>query len=464
MALELDHDRLVEALKEPDFYPHPVAGVEFLQTHISSVFLTGDYAYKLKKRVDFGFLDFTTAELRRKFCEAEVALNRRLAPSVYLRVAAITLEEGRPVLDGDGAPVDYLVVMRQMDGTRLGPEVLARGELTAEMIDDLVDILVPFYRQAATGKGVDCHGTVEAVRFNTDENFAQTADFVGTALSRRRYDEIRAFTDGFYDSHAELFERRIAEGRIRESHGDLHLGNICFEDETQIFDCIEFSERLRCGDVAVDLAFLAMDLDFRGLPDLAQGLIRRFVELSGDTELPELIDFYRCYRAYVRGKIACFTLSAPGLSEAARAEQLDLARRYFALAHRYAGGRPPAMVVLYGLMGTGKTSLGRYLGDRPGWQVVNSDVVRKRLAGLEENTRVWVPYGHGLYSAEMTARTFDEMFRLAGEELRQGARVVLDGSFKRQSDRDRALESPRSSAGGSRRARARWTSRTAGWS
>ncbi len=333
----MDHASLVETLQTPAPYGHPVDRVEVVQTHISSVFLTGDFAYKLKKPMNFGFLDFTTAELRRRYCEAEVELNRRLAPSVYLRVLPVTVEDGAVVLDGAGEAVDWLVQMRQMDRTHLGPAVLARGALDAAKIDSVVDLLVPFYVAARTGPGVDEHGSVAAVKFNTDENFAQTEGFVGSALSREQFSLTRAFTNRFYADHGPLFARRVAEGRIRESHGDLHLGNIVFEPGgTIIFDCIEFNERFRCGDVAVDLAFLAMDLDFQGRPELSRHLVASFVEHSGDRELPALLDFYATYRAWVRGKIACFTSADPGLDAAGQRQQLELAQRYFALACSYA--------------------------------------------------------------------------------------------------------------------------------
>lgn len=334
----MDHATLVEAMKEPGFYDHPVASVSYQQTHISSLFMTGDHVYKLKKPVDFGFLDFTTAELRRQCCEQELKLNRRLAPSVYQRVTPITCEHGQPSLDGAGEVVDWVVVMRQLDHQLLGPAVLAAGELSADKIDAVVDIMVPFYQHAATGPGVDEYGRIETVKFNTDENFEQTAGNVGTAISEPRYTHIRAYTNRFYEQNEQLFERRISQGWVRECHGDLHLGNIFFESPPVIFDCIEFNERFRCSDVAVDLAFLVMDLDFQGLPELARRVVERYVSSSGDHELPLLIDFYCCYRAYVRAKIACFTAADPALDEAAREQQIELARRYFNLAYHYAGG------------------------------------------------------------------------------------------------------------------------------
>jgi uncharacterized protein len=332
----MNHAHLVEAMRHPAFYPHPVGEVEYLQTHVSSVFLTGRYVYKLKKPVDFGFLDFTTPELRRRCCEKEVELNRRLAPELYLGAEPVVMREGRATLGGVGEAVDWVVVMHQLDQRLLGPAVLEAGALTAEKIDGVVDLLVPFYQRVATGPGVDEYGAMEVVKFNTDENFQQTAPFVGAALPPADYEAIMAYTNAFYRERGELFRRRVANGCIRECHGDLHLNNIFFQDPPVIFDCIEFNERFRCSDVAVDLAFLVMDLDFQGRPELARRVVERYVEQSGDHELEELIGFYACYRAYVRGKIACLTSADPGMDPEARKGQLALAGRYFHLALRYA--------------------------------------------------------------------------------------------------------------------------------
>ncbi len=332
----MDHFSLVEAMKAPAFYPHSVDALEFIQTHISCVFLTGEFVYKLKKPVDFGFLDFTTLDLRRENCLKELELNRRLAPSVYLRVEPVTLDGGAPTLSGSGPEVDWVVVMRQLDQDLLGLRVLERGELTLGKIEAVVDRLVPFYLTAKTGPGVDEFGSLETVKFNTDENFEQTAGFVGVALPRGQFEVIRAFTSGFYQENHDIFQRRISGGWIRESHGDLHLGNIFFEDPPVIFDCIEFNPRFRCGDVAVDLAFLVMDLDFQGKPELARRVVERYVERSADTGFLELVDFYSCYRAYVRGKIACFTSADPAIDDEGRKKQLTLASRYFDLSYHYA--------------------------------------------------------------------------------------------------------------------------------
>ena len=437
----MDHASLVAALREPSFYPHPVDEVEFLQTHISSLFLTGERVYKLKKPVNFGFLDFSTLELRERYCRAEVELNRRLAPEVYLGVVPLTGEEDHLQLSGSGPIVDWLVEMRQLDQRLLGVQMLERGQLTEKQIDQLVEVLVPFYEKARTGEGVDEFGTIEAVKFNTDENFAQTEAHVGKLITRDRFRHIRDWTNGVYDERQELFHRRVAEGRIRESHGDLHLDNIFFQEPPVIFDCIEFNDRLRCGDVAVDLAFLAMDLDFRGRPDLGRRLIDKFVQASGDRELPELLDIYKCYRAYVRGKISSFTSSDPAVGDNQRRAQRNVARHYFGLAYRYAGGGVhPSLAVLYGLMGTGKTSIARYLRDELGWYLISTDSVRKQIAGVGEDTRVYVPYNEGLYSPEMNRRTYEEVCRRAENLLEAGFSVAVDGAFKKQDERLPVIE------------------------
>ncbi len=282
------------------------------------------------------------------------------------------------------------------------------------------------------------------MKFKTDENCSQTSAYVGKLVSTERFKHIRRWTNAFYDDNADLFARRIAEGRIRESHGDLHLGNVFLEDPPIIFDCIEFNERFRCGDVAVDLAFMAMDLDFRDRPDLGKRFIDRYVEASGDAELVEMLDFYKCYRAYVRGKIACFTSSDPALDDPAKRVQRNLARHFFGLAYRYAGGAErPSLVVLYGLMGSGKTNVARYLREHHGWHLLSTDAVRKQISGIGENTRVYVPYNEGLYSQEMNRRTYDEICTRAEHLLHGGFDVVVDGAFKRQSEREPVIEAAR---------------------
>jgi predicted kinase len=334
--------------------------------------------------------------------------------------------------------------MEQLDDELLGVGFLERGELSRDHLDRLVELLVPFYETARTGPGVDEYGEIEAVKYNTDENFVQTEAYVGKLVSRERFEHIRDWTNRFYVDQAQLFERRIAAGRIRECHGDLHLNNIFFCDPPVIFDCIEFSDRIACGDVASDVAFLAMDLDARSRPDLSDYFVERFVEHSGDEELLDLMGFYKVYRAYVRAKVEAFTSDDPALDEGDRRQHRNAARRSFGLAYRYAGGsRKPPVVVLYGLMGTGKTSLARHLRENYGWHVLSTDTIRKGIAGIGEATRVWVPYNTGLYSPEMTERTYAEVCRRAGDLVDAGLPVAIDGAFKTHRERQFVIDMAR---------------------
>jgi hypothetical protein len=311
-----------------------------LQTHISYVLLAGAYVYKIKKPVDFGFLDFTTLAKRKFYCEEELRLNRRLCPEIYLEVVPVKARGRKFYLGGDlGQPVEYAVKMVRMPEERMMNRLISAGNLTAEMLDRIIEVLGPFYRQAAAGAEVSKAGSPAAVGRNFRENFQQTEGLIdGRALSRPQFAKICAYAKDFL-RRDEVFRQRQDEGRIRDGHGDLHSANICLAEQVYIFDCIEFNPRLRYCDVACDVAFLAMDLDYHGLEELAAYFIAGFVEQVADPGLFTMLDFYKCYRAYVRGKIGLFTAQAPEVDEATRAGSLEQAGRYFKLAERYAGGQ-----------------------------------------------------------------------------------------------------------------------------
>ena len=430
----------IKDLLRPEAYPHRPEKIELRQTHISWVFLAGDLVYKVKKPVDFGFLDFTTLDKRRRFCEREVALNRRLCRDVYLGVVPVVRTPEGLKFEAEGEVVDWAVKMKRLPEEGMMGRLIEEGRLTSEHIELLVQKLVPFFREAETGPAVNRYGSLETVRFNVEENFEQTRPFVGRALSRLRYEYIVSWSRRFMEEKEGVFARRIREGFIRDGHGDLYSANVCFDDlrEVYVFDCIEFNERFRCGDVAQDLAFMAMDLDFHGLPHLSRLFIERYVELSGDRGLYEILDFYKCYRAYVRGKIGCFTSEDPGLSEEARKKALASARRYFDLAYAYAGGRP-LLLVVFGLSGTGKSVLSRALSERLLAIHFNSDVVRKELAGIPPSEHRFEPFESGLYAPEMTERTYEELLRRAEKELSAGRDVVLDATYRARKHREAVL-------------------------
>lgn len=327
---------VIAALMEPSAYPEPTSRVELIQTHISYVFLTDRFAYKVKKPVDLGFLNFTTLRRRYYYLEQELILNRRLCPEIYLAVLPIVAQGERLKVGGKGKAVEYALRMVRMPQDRMMDEVADRGELSREVMDRLIALLVPFYREAATGPRINKYGEPAVISFNHEENFSRTEALVGEFLSRELFAEIRTFARTFLAQNRPLFLRRIEEGRIRDCHGDLHMRNICLADGIYIFDCIEFNPRFRYGDVAADIDFLAMDLDFHGFRDLSRYLVEGYAEAAGDPDLLVMLDFYKCYRAYVRGKINAFAAGEGELPPEARKEAKSLAQAYFHLAGEYA--------------------------------------------------------------------------------------------------------------------------------
>jgi uncharacterized protein len=327
---------LISALMDPAAYPDPTQEVALIQTHISWVLLTDGFAYKVKKPVDLGFLNFTTLRRRHHYLNEELVLNRRLCPKIYLAVLPIAMTGGRVQVGGPGQPIEYILKMVRMPQERMMDEVADRGELITKHLDLIIDRLVPFYEQAATGPRINKYGEPAIIAYNHEENFSRTEALAGELISREGFEEIRDFARSFLSQHRGLFLQRIREGRIRDCHGDLHMKNICLDDHVHIFDCIEFNHRFRYGDVAADIDFLAMDLDFHGFRDLSRHFVACFAETSRDPDLLQMLDFYKCYRAYVRGKIHAFTARDPAQPEAAREQARETARAYFVLAGEYA--------------------------------------------------------------------------------------------------------------------------------
>jgi len=327
--------QVIQALLDPKTYPHHPQSVSLVQTQMSLVFLTGDYVYKIKKPVDLGYLDYTTLEKRRFFCHQELALNQRLSPDVYLKVVPIVQQSGEILLGGEGPPIEYAVKMRQLPSDRMMDVLLTRSAVTPQMVQRVAQKVASFHEQAETSAEISRYGNLEVVQANADENFSQTEQYVGLSIYRPSYERIKTYTYGFIQQNAALFKNRVNEGRIRDCHGDLHSAHVCFVDDISIYDCIEFNDRFRYCDVAAEVAFLAMDLDYYGHADLARCFTEAYVEASRDGELVRLLDFYRCYRAYVRGKVESFKLNDPLMSQEEKARALDTARRYFDLAHSY---------------------------------------------------------------------------------------------------------------------------------
>lgn len=331
-------DKVVEALQKLSAYDEDVKEVRLLQTHISFVFLTGKYVYKVKKPVDFVFLNFTTLDRRKFFCEEEVRLNRRLCGDMYVGVVPITEQNDQIRINGGGEIIEYAVKTKELPQDAMMSELLEKGKVGEKEINRIAEILVNFHIKAETYKKRDDLGSLKTVSFNALQNFDQTRQLRDTLIDAETFDFIEEETKRFMKSNTLLFEKRLEEGKVKETHGDVHSGNIFIlrSDEIYIFDAIEFNKSFTVYDVAAEIAFLAMDLDFHDRHDLAGYFIEKYVEYSGDKELLELLSFYECYRAYVRAKVNSFRLSDPNISKKEKRGAEELTKRYFDLAYKYA--------------------------------------------------------------------------------------------------------------------------------
>lgn len=426
----------------PQAYPHPAEEVELRQTHISYLLFAGDFVYKVKKPLDLGFLDFTTLEKRRHYCEEEVRLNRRLCDETYLAVVRIVAAAAGGVrIDAQGEVVDYAVLMRRLPDEGMMTPLLAAGNVTLEMVRRLAQRVAEFHASSERSAEIDRYGSLATVKGNWRENFEQTQPFIGRTISQRQFDEIQAFVERVTEGDGDLFQLRVGEGRARDCHGDLRADAVCFEgDDACIFDCIEFNERFRYSDVAADIAFLAMDLEDHGRQDLSDALMASYLGATLDSTLPLLLPFYKCYRAYVRGKVDGFQLDQPEVAAAQKAQATSGARRYFALAQRYAAtATPRSLIITAGVTGSGKSTLAHGLAARLGAFFLSSDVVRKQLAGFQPIERRIEPIDQGTYSPRMTERTYQTLLDEARGWLERGKPVILDASYLRRSDREEAV-------------------------
>ncbi len=451
MATEaIARPRVLQALLQPTAYPHAAGDIRLHETHMSWVVLAGRYAYKLKKPVDLGFVDFTTVERRAAACMEEVRLNRRLSPDLYLGVVWIVERRGEFFVGGKGRPVEPAVRMRRLPEEGMLPHLLVRRAVGTRLMRRLGVSLASFHATAATGPGVDEWGSPEAVRRNWDESFDQTAAFEPPVLPSEARAAVADYVRQFLEAQGPLLARRVAEGRIRDGHGDLHAGNVCVEGtHVRLFDCLEFTPRFRCADVAAEVAFLAMDLDHYGRADLGAAFVDAYERASQDADLLVLLDFYRCYRAFVRGKVLGLRLLQNGRTPEETTALVDDASAYFELARAYADrARHPGdrlLVAVMGLPASGKTTLARALAGRLGLVHLSSDVIRKELAGLRPTEHVEEAFGKGLYGATMTRLTYAALLRRAGRWLRRDQSVVLDATFGRPTHRAALIQLARRS-------------------
>lgn len=428
---------LVQQMLQPEFYPHDVqAPIRLMQTHVSYVLLTGDLAYKLKKPVDFGFLDYSTLAKRKHFCEEELRLNQRAAAPIYLAAMPIAQQGDRYVLGGEDNVVEYAVKMREFPQSALLSHKFEQGELTEDLLRQLAEAIADFHLKAETNDYIRNFGTVDNVRQSIDENYEQTVGFIGGPQTQQQFDETKAYTDQFFATQQALLQQRMDQGKIRACHGDLHLNNICYwQDELLLFDCIEFNEPFRFVDVMFDIAYIIMDLTVQGRRDLAASFLSHYVECTGDWEGLQVLPLYVSRQSYVRAKVTSFLLGDPSIDEATKQAAAAKAAKYYTLAWSYMQPQPGRLLVMSGLSGSGKTTVAKELSRQLGAIHIRSDAVRKHLAGVPLQARG----DDSLYTPEMSQQTYERLTELGGTLAHQGYTVILDAKFDRVATRKLAI-------------------------
>jgi aminoglycoside phosphotransferase family enzyme/predicted kinase len=409
-------------------YPHPAADVRMVQTHISWVLLAGDYAYKIKKPVDFGFVDYSTLERRRVMCEEEVRLNRRLCHRIYLGVAPISRDaSGIVAVGGRGEVVEYAVQMTRVPESAMMPSLLETGAWTDDHLRALAERLARFHGDADAGASIAPFGGVDAIAGNWEENFEQVDAYIGRTITREQQAALRRYVHESLQRRAVLFAERVRAGRIRDCHGDLRADSVALLDDGSIciMDCIEFNERFRYGDVASDVAFLAMDLEFRGYRRASLELVSAYLERARDETLTAVLDFYRAYRACIRGKVESMLLDEKEIGDEQKEAAEQRARRYFELALSYTERHEPVLVIMSGLSGSGKSYAAAPLAGALGAALVRSDDVRRSV----DAAAAPAAYGEGAYASEGRERVYDAMLKRAAGHLEAGLGVVLDATF-----------------------------------
>lgn len=442
---------LTQALASPDAYRHAPQSVQVLQTHISVVFLAGEYVYKIRKPVRFPFLDFSTLELRHADCEREVALNQRLAPQVYLGTVPIARDDRRFSVEGDGEVVEWAVKMLRLPDHATLEQHLGRDEFDAGLIDLIGRRLADFHGTAEADARFAEYARFDTISRNALDNLQGEQGLFQGVFSERQLSQLVAQTQQHLAQHRELIEWRAEHGKPRDTHGDLRLDHVYLfpervpPDDLVVIDCIEFNDGFRFADPVSDIAFLIMDLKFHGRHDLARRLADRYFEVSEDDDGRRLLPLYTSYRAAVRAKVNMLKAREPDVPEAERLRAREHAEGHLhlALGELLEPAMRPCLVIVSGLPGTGKSTLSRELAACANFTVIRTDVVRKELAGIAEAERTPAARGTELYSADWTARTYAECLRRAVEAIQAGQRVIADGTFSRDAHRQEYLAAAR---------------------
>lgn len=429
-------DPLIAALQEASLYDYPVNTFRVVETHISWVLLTGRYAYKIKKPVNFGFADFSRLAQRHYYCQEEVRLNRRLAPTIYLSVLPITGSRERPRWDQDGEAIEYAVKMREFAQQDLLSQVAAQGRLGSAQVDELAATIAAFHNNLDPVSPASLYGLPETVRHWAQENFRHIRPLLDSRRARSELDRLEHWTEQEFGHRRAQFQARQRHGFVRECHGDLHLGNITLiDDRVMPFDCIEFNAQLRMIDVMSEIAFLIMDLRDRGYPQYACRFVNGYLGYTGDYEGISVLRYYLVYRALVRAKVAILRLAEGSLAAAEASALRGEYHGYVQLARSFSQEYRPALIITHGPSGSGKSTVVAELVERLGAIQIRSDVERKRLFGLNAHARTGSRPGNNIYSAASTHATYERLASAARSVLDFGWPVVVDATFLTQAQR-----------------------------
>jgi aminoglycoside phosphotransferase family enzyme/predicted kinase len=432
MPMANDIAQLIVEMGQADFYPHDVVkNIELVQTHASYVFLTGKYVYKVKKSVNYGFLDYSTLAKRKYFLETELRLNQQIVPELYLQVIAISKQDNRLILGGVENIIEYTLKMRQFPQENLFSNLLEAEKISSDRFRELGRVVAQFHNQAATSKYISSFGTVEKIQAAFEENYRQSQKYIGVVQTQGQFTATKAYSDAFFAEREDLLLARVKQQKIKECHGDLHLNNIClWQDRILLFDRIEFNESFRFVDTMYDVAFTVMDLEARNKLEFANIFLNSYLENTGDWEGLLVLPLYLSRQAYVRAKVNSFLLNDSQVSESERQSAKQLARNYYRQAYQYTqaqSGKTGKLILMSGLSGSGKSTVARTIARKIGAIQIRSDAVRKHLAGIPLEQQAT----DAIYTASMSQKTYDRLLELGVRLAQAGYTVILDAKYDR---------------------------------
>ncbi len=423
-----DFNQLAVRMQQADFYPHAITeNIQLVQTHASYVFLTGEYAYKVKKNVNFGFLDYSTLAKRKHFVETELRLNKKIAPELYLEVLPISSNDHELIMGNSNNIVEYALKMRQFPQTDLFSNLLEEGKLSCDRMIELGNIVAQFHQSTETNEYISSFGTVEKINLAFKENYQQSEKYIGKVQTKEQFTATKAYTDSFLTERQNLFADRIEQHKIKECHGDLHLKNIClWHDKIQLFDRIEFNESFRFVDTMYDVAFTIMDLDTRGKPEFANAFLNSYLEHTGDWTGLLVLPLYLSRQAYVRAKVNSFLLDDQ-VPETDRHKAKEAAANYYRQAYQYTQSTTGNLILMSGLSGSGKSTVAKEIARNIDAIYIRSDAVRKHLAGISLNESGT----NSIYTPAITQKTYDRLLELGITLAKVGYTVILDAKYDR---------------------------------